>query len=216
MKFYTWLIRYRLELSFLFLGLALWVHFSAGFWPALVLYFLFLILFVTHFLFGPLRLIQTHIERGELDKAEKVLKSIRYPNLLYKPIRSIYYTVKGSIAMANKDFAAAEANMHKSLDLGLPMKEAEGANKLQLGMLALQRGDLKKAETLLRQSLADGVPDADSKAMALLQLSSLYANKRSFRQAKDFFRQAKQTPARSPEVKNQIKQLERYISRLPG
>lgn len=216
MKFYLWFIRYRLQISFAFLLLALWVQFSAGFWPAFVLYLIFLVLFITHFLFGPLRLIQNHIEHGDLEKAEKVLQSIRYPNLLYKPIRSIYYTVKGNIAMANQDFETAEANMHKSLDLGLPMKEAEGANKLQLGMLALQRGDLKKAETLLRQSLKDGVPDADSKAMALLQLSSLSANKRSFRQAKEFFRRAKQTPARSAEVKAQIKQLERYISRLPG
>lgn len=216
MKFYTWLIRYRLALSFVFLALGLWVQFSAGFWPAFVLYFLFLLLFITHFIFGPLRLIQQHIEKGELDKAEKVLKSIRYPNLLYKPIRSIYYTVKGSIAMANKDFTSAELNMNKSLDLGLPMKEAEGANKLQLGMLAMQNGDFKKAESLLKQSLSDGVPDADSKAMALLQLSSLCANKRSFRQAKDFFRRAKQIPARSEEVRKQIKNLERYISRLPG
>lgn len=47
--------------------------------------------------------------------------------------------------MMQQDFDSAEKHMNKSLDLGLPMKEAEGANKLQLGMMAIQKGDMKKA-----------------------------------------------------------------------
>lgn len=216
MKFYNWLIRFRLPLSLVLLGLGVWVHISAGFWPSFVLYLIFLVLFVSHFVFGPLRLIQTYIEQGNMDKAQKLLDGIRYPALLYKPIRSVYFTVKGSLAMMNKDFDAAEAHMKKSLDLGLPMKEAEGANKLQLGMLALQKGDLKTGESLLKQALKDGVPDNETRAMGLLQLSSLFANKREFRQAKDYFRRAKALKPKNTEIKAQIKQMDRYMSQLPG
>lgn len=216
MRFYNWFILYRLPISFLFVGLAIWVNVYAGFWPAFPLYLFFLFLLVAHFLFGPLRLVQVYMEAGDMQKAEAVLRSVRFPKLLYKPVRSVYYTVQGSLAMAHQDFETAEKHMQKSLDLGLPVKEAEGANKLQLGMLALQKGDLQRAESLFKQALQDGVPDADSKAMVLLQLSSLSIHKRLFRQARDYFRRAKQLRVQHEEIKAQIKQMDKYISRLPG
>jgi len=37
-----------------------------------------------------------------MDGAEKVLSSIKFPGLLYKPIRSVYYTLQGNIAMMNR------------------------------------------------------------------------------------------------------------------
>lgn len=216
MKGYIWFIRYRLELSFVFFALAVWVNLSAGFWQAFALYFLFLLLVVTHFMFGPLRVVQQYMEDGQLAKAEKTLNAIWFPRLLYKPIRAVYFTVKGAIAMANKDFDNAEKHMQQSIDIGLPMKEAEGANKLQLGMLMLQKGDLRKGESLLKQALKDGVQDTDAKAMALLQLSSLSVNKREFRQAREYFRRAKLLKSTNQEVVSQIKQMERHVSRLPG
>ena len=90
------------------------------------------------------------MEAGDTEGAEKVLDSIWFPNLLYKPIRSAYYTLKGQMAMMNQDFDAAEKHMKKSEQLGMPMAEAEGANKLQLGMLAMQKGDTKQGEAYIR------------------------------------------------------------------
>ena len=52
------------------------------------------------------------------------MNSIQFPNLLYKPIRSVYYTLKGNLAMMKQDFDSAEINMKKGLDLGMPMKDA--------------------------------------------------------------------------------------------
>jgi hypothetical protein len=40
----------------------------------------------------------------------------------------VYYTLKGNIDMMNQRFDSAEVNMKKGLDLGMPMKEAEGAS----------------------------------------------------------------------------------------
>lgn len=216
MKLYNLFIKYRLQLGIVFLIGAITVNVIYSFWPSLILYIIAVVSIFSHFFIGPLRLIQEVLEEGDFDGAEKILDSIKFPNLLYKPIRSVYYTLKGNIAMSKQDFDAAEKHMKKSLDLGLPMKEAEGANKLQLGMMAMQKGNMKEGESLIRQALKAGIPDKESAAMANLQMCQIMMQKREFRAAKDFFRKAKAQKATTPQVVDQIKQLEKYISRMPG
>ncbi len=216
MKFFNGIIKYRLYLGALFLILGAITNYYAGFWPAFALYLIGVILIAGHFFFGPLRLIQEHMESGDMEAAQKVLNSIKYPHLLYKPIRSVYYTLKGNIAMMNQDYDSAELNMKKGLDLGMPMKEAEGASLLQMGMLAMQKNDHRKAEGYIRSALQKGLPDKENKAAAYLQMCSLMMNKREFRAAKDFFRKAKALKPATQQIVDQIKQIEKYISRMPG
>jgi tetratricopeptide (TPR) repeat protein len=216
MKFYTWLIKYRLWVGIVMLVLGGLANYFSGFWPAFPLYLVGVILIAGHFFFGPLRLIQEHMESGNMEAAQQVLNSIKYPNLLYKPIRSVYYTLKGNVAMMNQDFDTAEKSMKKGLDLGMPMKEAEGASLLQMGMLSMQKNDLKGAESYIRNALRKGLPDKENAAAANLQMCSIMMNKREFRAAKDFFRRAKALKPTTPQIVDQIKQIERYISRMPG
>jgi tetratricopeptide (TPR) repeat protein len=223
MKWLNFIIKYRLLLSGLFIALAIFTHVQAGFWPSFVLYLTAIILIVGHFVFGPMRLIQSCMEEGDLEGAKKVLQSIWFPNLLIKPIRSVYYTIKGNIDMAEQNFDGAEKNLKKSQELmggssilGDSMKQAEGANKLQLGMLALQKGDLKQAESYIRGALRAGLPDKENEAAAYLQLSSIMINKREFRAGKDYFRKAKALKPTTPQIVDQIKQMEKYITRMPG
>ena len=115
MKFYNVLIKYRLPLGFLALALGIIVNIYSGFWPAFTLYFLALIAIVSHFLFGPMRLIQGYMEDGDIEGAQKVLDSIRFPNLLIKPVRSVYYFLKSNLALFKQDFDTAEILMKKSL-----------------------------------------------------------------------------------------------------
>jgi len=216
MKFYNIVIKYRLPIAILLLVLAILVNVSAGFWPAFLLYFIAVILLFGYFFFGPLRLIQEHMESGNLEAAEKVLNSIKFPGLLYKPIRSVYYTLKGNIAMMKNDFSGAEVNMKKGLDLGMPMKEAEGASLLQMGMLSMQKNDIRQGESYIRQALRKGLPDKENQAAAFLQLCSIMMTRREFRAAKDFFRKAKALKPTTPQIVSQIKEIEKYISRIPG
>ena len=216
MKFYNLLIKYRLWIGIVLLGLGVYVNYSASFWPAFPLYFIGVILVLGHFLFGPLRLIQEYMETGDMEGAEKVLNSIWFPNLLIKPIRSVYYTLRGNIAMTKQDFEGAEKMMKKGLSLGMPMKEAEGASLLQMGMLAMQKNDMKGAEGYIRQALRKGLPDKENESAAYLQMCSIMMNKREFRAAKDFFRKAKALKPTTPQIVDQIKQIEKYISRIPG
>ena len=214
----TTIIKYRLWLGILFLALAVFVNYQTSFWPSFILYFLAAILVLGHFLFGPMRLIQSHMEAGDMEAANKVVNSIIFPQLLIKPMRSVYHTIKGNLAMVSQDFDTAEVHMKKSLELGggALTKQAEGPNKLQLGMLSMQKGNQKEAESYIRQAIRAGLPDNENNAAAYLQLCSIMMNKREFRAAKEYFRKAKGFKPTTPQIVDQIKQIEKYITRMPG
>jgi tetratricopeptide (TPR) repeat protein len=217
MKFYNILIKYRLYIGVALIVIGIAVNILGNsFWAAFPLYLIGIVLIFGHFFFGPLRLIQEYMESGDMEGAEKVLNSIKFPGLMYKPIRSVYFTLKGNIAMMKQDFDGAEINMKKGLDLGMPMKEAEGASLLQMGMLSMQKNDIRKAENYIRSALRTGLPDKENQAAAYLQLCSIMMTKREFRAAKDFFRKAKALKPTTPQIVDQIKQVEKYISRIPG
>ncbi len=217
MKFYNIIIKYRLQLGIALLAIGIAVNvWGNSFWAAFPLYLIGVILIFGHFFFGPLRLIQEYMESGDMEGAEKVLNSIKFPGLMYKPIRSVYFTLKGNIAMMKQDFVGAEKNMKKGLDLGMPMKEAEGASLLQMGMLSMQKNDIRQAENYIRSALRTGLPDKENQAAAYLQLCSIMMTKREFRAAKEFFRKAKSLKPTTPQIVDQIKQVEKYISRIPG
>jgi len=82
MKFYNWLIKYRLYIGLVMIvaGLAMNLTIS-GFWPVFPLYLVGVILIAGHFFFGPLRLIQEHMESGNMEEAEKIVNSIKYGNV---------------------------------------------------------------------------------------------------------------------------------------
>jgi tetratricopeptide (TPR) repeat protein len=217
MKWLNVIIKYRLWLGIVILGLAIFTHMQTSFWPAFILYLIAVVMIVGHFLFGPMRLIQGHMEEGDIEGAKKVVNAIWFPALLIKPVRSVYYTIKGNLAMVDQDYAGAEELMKKSLSLGGSMtKQAEGPNKLQLGMLCIQRGDMKQGESYIRQAIRAGLPDSENNAAAYLQLCSIMMNKREFRAAKEYFRKAKSFKATTPQIVDQIKQIEKYIGRMPG
>ena len=218
MGFYNIIIKYRFWLSLvaIFGGLALELTGVAGFWPVFPLYFIGLIGILSHFFIGPLRLVQAPMEAGDMDEVERILATIWWPQLLYKPVRSTYYTIKGNIAMVKQDFDSAEKHLKHSNDLGSAMPEAEGANKLQLGMMAMQKGDIKQGESYIRAAIRAGIPDKESEAVAYLSMCQIFMNKREFRAAKDFFRKAKACKPSTKQVLDQIKEIEKYISRMPG
>jgi tetratricopeptide (TPR) repeat protein len=217
MKWLNWFVKYRLLLGIILLvGGAGAQLLGSGFWPAFPLYFVAAICIVGHFIIGPMRLVQEYMETGDMEGANKVVNSIKFPGLLIKPVRSVYYTLKGNLAMMNQDFDGAEKMMKKGLDLGMPMKEAEGASLLQMGMLSMQKNDLKQGESYIRQALRKGLPDKENEAAAWLQLCSIMVTKREFRTAKEYFRKAKALKPTTPQIVDQIKQINQYISRMPG
>lgn len=218
MKWMNTIIKYRLWMGLGLLAIAVFVNYQTSFWPSFILYLLGAVLVVGHFLFGPMRLIQSYMEEGDMEGAKKIVDGITFPGLLIKPMRSVYYTLKGNLAMVDSNFDEAEIHMKKSLSLGggALTKQAEGPNKLQLGMLAMQKGNMKEGESYIRQAIRAGLPDNENNAAAYLQLCSIMMNKREFRAAKQYFNKAKSFKATTPQIVDQIKQIEKYITRMPG
>ncbi|MEP7257649.1 MAG: hypothetical protein ABI687_04665 [Flavitalea sp.] len=216
MKFYSLLIRYRLQLGIFLLVAGIAANVFSGFWPAFPAYLIGVIMIAGHFFIGPLRLIQEHMEKGDMEGAERVVNSVKFPHLLYKPVRSAYYTVKGQMDMMKQDFDGAERNMKKGIELGSPVKEVEGANLLQIGMINMQKGNFKQGESYIRQAIRKGLPDKENEAAAYLQMCNIMMNKREFRAAKDFFKRTKALKPTNPEIVKQVKEIEKYISRIPG
>jgi tetratricopeptide (TPR) repeat protein len=216
MNFYNLIIRYRFWLSILALIIAVVMNITIGFWSSFVFYLLFVAGIFSEFFIGPLRLVQGPMEQGNIEEVEKIINGIWFPGLLYKPVRSTYYTLKGNLAMMKQDFDTAEKHLKKSNELGAAMPEAEGSNKLQLGMMAMQRGDMKQAEQYVRAAIRAGIPDKESEAVAYLSMCQIFMNKREFRASKDFFRKAKACKPTTKQVVEQIKEIEKYISRMPG
>ncbi len=218
MKVLLFYIKYRLIIGVVCLIAAVLINIQTGFWPAFILYLISAISIIGYFLLGPMRLIQSAMEEGNLEEAKRIVEGIKFPGLLIKPVRSVYYTIKGNLAMMDKDLETAEKHMKKSISLGGGQltKQAEGPNKLQLGMIAMQKGNMKEAESYVRQAIRAGLPDKENNAAAYLQLCSIMMNKREFRAAKDYFRKAKSFKATTPEIVQQIKEIEKYIPRLPG
>ncbi len=85
-----------------------------------------------------------------------------------------------------------------------------------MGMLLMQKNDIRKAESYIRQALQKGLPDKENHAAAYLQLCSIMMTKREFRAAKEFFRKAKALKPTTPQIVDQIKQIEKYISGTPA
>jgi len=217
MKFYNLLIKYRFWAGIASLIIGLLIQFAGlgDIWAAIIFYTLAVIAIFTHFFIGPLRLIQDPMENGDVEAVERILNSIWFPNLLFKPIRSSYYTLKGNLAMANKDFDSAEKLLKKSASIGSTLAENKGSTDVQLGMMALQKGNFKEGEKYMREALK-GSLDNESQAMALLGMVQIYMNKRDIRASKDFLRRAKNCKAKNEQVVAQIKDLDKHLARVPG
>jgi tetratricopeptide (TPR) repeat protein len=174
------------------------------------------ILFLAHFLLGPIRLLQKSVEGGDFDLSMKVIDSVKYPALLIKPVRSMYYMIQSNMAVSQKDFAKAEALIKKSGELGMPMKDMDAMVVFQHGAIFFQKGDYKSALPKLREALSKGMNDPDSIASAQLMLCSIFIQRKDHKTAKVHFKKAKDAKPKQAEILNQIKEMDKYINRLPG
>ena len=80
----------------------------------------------------------------------------------------------------------------------------------------MKKGKTKEAYDNLRKAVQIGLPDADNSATAYLQLSSICIQRRDFRNAKIYFNKAKSFKATNVQVVEQIKEMSKYIARIPG
>lgn len=210
------LVKFRIPLGILFIALGIYSGMEVSWWLGWLPILIGLLTIAAHFLVGPVSLMQKYIEEGDVEGAQKLISSVKHPNLLLKPIRSAYYMLKANFSTMNEDLDAAEIEIRKGLESGSTDKQFQGTAFLQLGSIAYRKGNMKEAYENLRKAIKAGLPDNDSFATAYLQLSSICMQRRDFKGSKFYYNKAKDSKPKNEQIVEQLAELKKYISRLPG
>lgn len=217
MKILRFYIVYRLPIIFLLIAGGIASHIWFDTVLAWLLYIAAFISILLYFMMGTMRLVQEAVTEGDVEKAAEYLKMIRFPKLLFKPIRQGYYMLQSNLALATDNLDVAESNIRQSLKTNSSLAgDMRGANLMQLGFVELRKGNTREARKNLQEALKAGIPDNDSLAATHLQLCSMEIQRQQFRIAKEHFRKAKAAKPKNDEIVQQIKALEKQIHRLPG
>ena len=217
MKLLRFYILYRLQIIIAFIILGVLCHFFLDSVTEWICYSFAIISLVLYFMMGTMRLVQEAVTDGDVDKAMLYLNKIKFPRLLFKPIRSGYYMLQSNLSLASNDLDKAEANIRKSLKIKSKITgDMEGSNLMQLGFIELKKGNTKQARLHLLEAVKAGIPDKDSLAAAHLQLCNIEAQRLQYRIAKQHFKKAKDLKPKNDEILSQLKSMEKQVARMPG
>ncbi len=217
MKFLRFYILYRLPIIIALVVLGVLAHLYLDPITAWICYVLAAVSLVLYFLIGTMRLVQEAVQEGDVDRAMLYMNKIKFPRLLFKPVRSGYYILQSNLSMATNDLDKAEANIRKSLKIKSKIAgDMEGSNLMQLGFIELKKGNTKQARLHLMEAVKAGIPDKDSMAAAYLQLCNIEAQRMQYKLAKQYFKKAKDQKPKSEEILGQMKTMEKQINRMPG
>lgn len=209
-------VKFRIPLGIILIGLGVYLGMEVTWWLGWLPILLGLLTITAHFLVGPVSLMQKYIETGDVEGAQKLITSVKYPSLLIKPVRSAYYMLKANFSTMNEDLDTAEIEIRKGLEMGSNDKQFQGTAYLQLGSISYKKGNMKGAYENLRKAVKVGLPDADSAATAYLQLSSICMQRRDFKGSKFYYNKAKDAKPKNEQIVEQLNEMKKYISRVPG
>jgi tetratricopeptide (TPR) repeat protein len=217
MKVLRFYILYRLQIIIVLIVLGVLSHLYLDLVTAWLCYSFAIISLVFYFMMGTMRIVQEAVTEGDVEKASLYLNKIKFPRLLFKPIRSGYYMLQSNLSMATNDLDKAESNIRKSLKIKSKITgDMEGSNLMQLGFIELKKGNTKQARLHLMEAVKAGISDKDSLAAAHLQLCNIEAQRLQYKIAKQHFKKAKDLKPKNDEILSQLKQMEKQITRMPG
>ena len=217
MKLLRLYILYRLYFALGLVVAGVLSHLYADVILAWILYILAFVSVLLHYMIGTMRLVKDAVEAGNVDLATTYIQKIKRPNWLIKPVRSAYYMLQSTMSMATNDLSTAEDNIRKSLKTKSTLAgDMEGTNLMQLGFIQMRQGKIKEGRANLLAAIQAGIPDKESLAGVYLQLCSLEIQRQQNKSGKAYFRKAKALNPKSKEIVEQIKIMEKSISRLPG
>jgi tetratricopeptide (TPR) repeat protein len=217
MKVLRFYIIYRLPIIVVLIILGVLSHIYDDAITAWLLYIAAGISLLLYFMMGTMRLVQEAVTDGDPELAMKYINMIKFPRLLFKPIRAAYYMIQSNLSLATDDFATAEKNIRKSLNTKSKIVgDMQGTNLMQLAFIQLKKGEMKEARQNLLAAVKSGIPDKDSLAACYLQLSSIEIQRKQNKVGKEYFRKAKALKPKAEEIVKQLQQMEKHIARLPG
>lgn len=206
----------RLWLAIVMMGLGVYLGIEVTWWLGWLPILIGILMVVAHFLIGPMTILPRYIENGDVEEAQKLINSVKKPEWLFSQVRSGFYMLKANLSTMNNDLDKAEEDLRKGLASGSTDKDSRGMALLQLGFIAAQKGNMKESYEKLREAVKIGLPDADTNARAYMQLSSICAQRRDYRGCKFYFSKAKAAKPTNTEILEQLKEMNKQISRMPG
>lgn len=217
MKFLRFYILYRLYFVAGLIVAGIFIYRAHEHVTAILFFLAAFISLLLYFMLGTMRIVQEAVQENDMDNAIVYLSKIKYPKLLLKPVRSAFYMLQSNVALVNNDFEKAEADIRKSMDSkSTLLGDTEGMSYLQLATISLQKGNNKEARTYFLQAIKFGLPDKENQAAAYLQLSGLEIQRGQNKMGKIYFGKAKDLKPKTAQLKDQIAQMDKYMSRLQG
>lgn len=138
-------------------------------------------------------LMTTYAEQKQYDKAIAAANS----QIVKSPNNSNFYDLLGTALFdGKKDYAGAEAALHKAVDLNKNNTDALE----KLGKVQLQRGNMDQALALYQQAIKDNPQDAHFYVLA----GELYEARQNLDQAKAMYQQALVVSPNNPLASNNL------------
>ena len=206
--------RFPVALALLIGGLLLSFRFLLGPEWSWLFWLPGLILTLAHLFIGTSATASQLMQMGDLDGAEKMLKTTINPNWLISVFRANFFAIKGMIAMQKQDPAAAEESMRIAAALGGNSVAESAGMLLSLGMTQMQQQKLKEAEGNIKKAYdMNGLPEQEQ-SVALFYLTQLSLNKRDFTSAKAHYAKLKSAKSIHPEIKPHLIEIDKIMKQV--
>jgi hypothetical protein len=125
--------------------------FAFGFWYAFPFLLIGLLLLASYVLLGTVQSAAQLMEKQDFAGSNKRLDLTYFPQWLYKPNRSYYYMIKGSIAAQSKVYDKAEEFLLKSKEIGLPTGNEKAMVALQLANFSAMKNKWNQAQVYMKE-----------------------------------------------------------------
>ncbi|MCI5084234.1 MAG: hypothetical protein MRY78_21210 [Saprospiraceae bacterium] len=143
-------LRFALMGIFLIGGIILSFIPGFGFWYALPLILIGLILLTGYILLGTVQSAATFMQTEDFDGCEKRLNLTLNPKWLYVTNRAYYYMIKGSIALAKRDTNEGEKWLQMANEIDVPSDNEKAMLQLQLANIAASKNKWQQAKLHFR------------------------------------------------------------------
>ncbi len=160
------IIKSLLTLSSLFFTIYL---FYDGYW-GWGIFFIFITAFFGLFLFRNENLILAALQMRQqnMEKAQKYLNRIKYPQFLLRGQRAYFFYLQGIASSQSASMGQVESLFRKSLSIGLNKDHDQAMAKLNVGAICIQTGRRREGEMLLNEA-----KKLDTKGMLTEHIKSL-------------------------------------------
>jgi len=133
-------------------------------WLAAAVFFV-----VGYFRYGPIRPAFKALQRGQFKRAERLVATVKFPNLLSGQFRAYFHWIHGVLAAQDdNNFVLAEEQMRLAIDGALRTSNDRCLATAALAQIFAQSDDSERAKQLLAD--AEQIPHKDSTSTYLKKL----------------------------------------------